>query len=75
MKNINRKEIQKTLNVSHSTVSQWFSGITKPTADKMFKLKDEFNIPLEAWRDIKLYLQENNTKSKKSEQVLKGAKL
>jgi len=74
MKNINRKEIQLKLNVSHSTVSQWFSGITKPTADKMFKLKDEFNIPLEAWRDIKSYLQENNTKSKKSEQVMKGAK-
>jgi len=65
MKKINRKEIQNQLNVSHSTVSQWFSGITKPTADKMFILEDKFNIPLSAWRDIKSYLQKDDTKNKK----------
>jgi len=62
MKKINRKEIQIKLNVSHSTVSQWLSGLTRPTAGKMFKLEDEFGIPVSAWRDIKSYLQNNDTK-------------
>jgi len=61
---INRVQIQNSLQVTHSTVSQWFNGLTKPTADKMFKLEDEFGIPLNAWRDIKSYLQENDTKQK-----------
>ena len=61
---INRNEIQKSLKVTHSTVSQWFNGLTRPTADKMFKLEDEFGIPVNAWRDIKSYLQENDTKQK-----------
>ena len=64
MRKINRVEIQKSLQITHSTVSQWFNGVTKPTADKMFKLEDEFGIPLHAWRDIKSYLQENDTKQK-----------
>lgn len=64
MKTINRNEIQKKLNVTHSTVSQWLNGIIKPTADKMFKLEDEFGIPVSAWRDIKSYLQENDNKQK-----------
>ena len=68
MKKINRLEIQYKLNVSHSTVSQWFNGKIKPTADKMFKLEDEFSIPLGAWRDIKSYLQENDTKQKNNVQ-------
>ena len=62
MKKINRLEIQEKLNVSHSTVSQWFSGTTRPTADKMFKLKDECGIPLEAWRDMKAYISKQNKK-------------
>ena len=66
MRKINRVEIQKSLQITHSTVSQWFNGVTKPTADKMFKLEDEFGIPLHAWRDIKSYLQENDTKQKVS---------
>ena len=61
---INRVQIQNSLQVTHSTVSQWFNGLTKPTADKMFKLEDEFGIPVNAWRDIKSYLQENDTKQK-----------
>ena len=62
MKAIRQIEIARKLRVSHSAVSQWFKGETKPTADKMFKLEDEFNIPVSAWRDIKSYLQENDTK-------------
>jgi len=67
MKKINRMEIQKFLNISHSTISQWFGGKTKPTADKMFKLEDEFGIPVSAWRDIKSYLN-NHTPSKNNVQ-------
>ena len=66
MKNLNRVEIQKKINVSHATVSQWFNGITKPTADKMFMLEDEFGIPLSAWRDIKSYIQDNTSTKKAS---------
>jgi len=66
MKKINRRDIQSKLKVSHSTVSQWFNGLTKPTADKMFILEDEFKIPLKAWKDIKSYLQDNSTKQKAS---------
>jgi len=72
MKTLNRKEIQIKLDVSHSTVSQWFSGITKPTADKMFKLEDEFGIPVHAWRNIKSYLQENDTKQTQKNSNTKG---
>ena len=64
MKKFNRSRIQSELDVSHSTVSQWFNGLTKPTANKMFKLEDEFGIPLSAWRDIKSYLQKDDTKTK-----------
>jgi len=64
MKKITSKEIQTFLNVSHSTVSQWFNGKTKPTANKMFALEDQFGIPVSAWRDIKSYLQENTTAKK-----------
>ena len=42
-------------------VRKLLQGVSKPTADKMFKLSDEFDIPLDAWRDIKSYLQENDT--------------
>ena len=72
MKTLNRKEIQIKLDVSHSTVSQWFSGITKPTADKMFTLEDEFGIPVHAWRNIKSYLQENDTKQTQKNSNTKG---
>lgn len=64
MKNIKIVEISQKLNISHSAVSQWFSGITKPTANKMFLLEDHFQIPLSAWRDIKSFINstENDTK-------------
>jgi plasmid maintenance system antidote protein VapI len=54
----------KLLNFGYSSVMvrKLIQGTTKPTADKMFKLEDMFNIPVSAWRDIKSYLQENDTK-------------
>lgn len=60
-----RKELEKSLiqfGYSKNTVDKFFQLRLKPTADKMFKLEDEFGIPVHAWRDIKSYLQENNTK-------------
>lgn len=54
-------QIANSVGVSHSAVSQWFSGKTKPTIDKALKIKELYNIPIEAWLDIKSYL-ENNTK-------------
>lgn len=61
MKKIKVVEMAQKLNISHSAVSQWFKGTTKPTADNMFLLEDNFQIPLSAWRDIKSYLK-NDTK-------------
>ena len=59
-----RHEIKKNLlkfGYTKNTVDKFFQLKLKPTADKMFKLEDEFGIPVSAWRDIKSYLQENDT--------------
>jgi len=65
MKKLKIIDISRKLNVSHSAVSQWLSGTTRPTAEKMFLLEDYFGIPLGAWRDIRSYLEslqnESNT--------------
>lgn len=63
MKKKTQNEIALRLGVTHSAVSQWFNGKTEPKLKNVFVLKDEFQIPLNAWRDIKSYLQDNNTKS------------
>ena len=60
-----RKELKKALigfGYTENTVHKFFQLKIKPTADKMFKLEDEFGIPVSAWRDIKSYLQNNDTK-------------
>ncbi|PHO10308.1 hypothetical protein CPG37_04480 [Malaciobacter canalis] len=62
MKKFNYTKIAKDLNVSHSAVSQWFSGKTKPTIDKVFKMQQNHNIPVEAWKDIKSFIS-NDTKT------------
>ena len=66
MKRKKQIEIATKLGISHSAVSQWFSGSTKPTADRMFQLEDEFGIPLSAWRDIKSYIKNNTPQPTKS---------
>lgn len=65
MSKIKIKEISEQIGVTHSAVSQWFSGATKPTADKMFLIEDIFKIPVSVWRDIKSYLK-NDTKTSTS---------
>lgn len=59
MKEIKVKKISKELNISHSAVSQWFSGKTKPKIDYAIKMNEIFDIPFEAWKDIKSYINEN----------------
>lgn len=56
MKHFKYKDIQLSLDVSHSAVSQWFSGLTRPNLENMIKLRDEFEIPVDAWLDIKSYV-------------------
>lgn len=61
MKEIKVKNISKDLEVSHSAVSQWFSGKTKPTITNVIKMNELYNIPFEAWKDIKSYINESIT--------------
>jgi transcriptional regulator with XRE-family HTH domain len=56
MKEIKVNNISKDLEVSHSAVSQWFSGKTKPTITNVIKMNELYNIPFEAWKDIKSYI-------------------
>jgi len=44
--------------VSHSAVSQWFSGKTAPSAKAVAIMHRDFNIPATAWLDIKAYLND-----------------
>lgn len=65
-----RHEIKKILlkfGYTKNTVDKFFQLKLKPTADKMFKLEDEFGIPVSAWRDIKSYLN-NPTPTKNNVQ-------
>lgn len=54
-------QIAKDLNVTHSAVSQWFSGSTLPKYQYMTLMNDFYSIPFEAWKDIKSYVNENIT--------------
>ena len=53
-------KIANNIGVTHSAVSQWFAGKTKPTLEKALKMQCLYSIPVEAWLDIKTYI-ENNT--------------
>jgi len=64
MKTLKVNKIAKTVGVTHSAVSQWLSGKTNPDIKNIFLMKDKFGIPLNAWRDIRSYI--NNTKSKEA---------
>jgi len=68
MKRKNLKHKLSLFGYSKDSIDKLLQGKIKPTADKMFKLEDEFSIPLGAWRDIKSYLQENDTKQKNNVQ-------
>lgn len=61
MKHFKYKDIQLHLGVSHSAVSQWFSGLTRPNLENMVKIRDEYGIPIDAWLDIKSWLSTCNS--------------
>lgn len=65
MKRVQFKKTLASLGYSTDSIKSIMSNRMKPTADKMFILEDKFNIPLGAWRNIKAYLLDNDTKSKK----------
>jgi len=60
MKQVSFTTIAKDLNITHSAVSQWFNALTKPSYENMLELNKRYNIPFEAWRDIKKYIEEES---------------
>ncbi|PZQ08225.1 MAG: hypothetical protein DI567_02265 [Aliarcobacter butzleri] len=71
MKEIKVTKISRDLNISHSAVSQWFSGKTKPSIKNATKMYKSYNIPFEAWENIKSYLGENISTSVNEGEVQK----
>ncbi len=66
MDKIKITQIAKDLKITHSAVSQWFSGLTLPKYHYMVQMNELYNIPFLAWKDIKSYINEtiptcNNT--------------
>lgn len=74
MKTIKINEISNKLNVSHSAVSQWFSGKTKPKIDHVIKMNELFGIPFESWKDIKSFINERISVTKNENQYPKKGK-
>lgn len=63
---MNRKELKtKLLNSKlfsgESTINSLLSGRRYPSFSKAVKLEREFQIPLEAWKDIKSFINESIT--------------
>ncbi|AXX89322.1 hypothetical protein CKA55_07405 [Arcobacter suis] len=69
MKEIKVNTISKELNISHSAVSQWFSGKTKPKIEYAIKMNELFNIPFEAWKDIKSYVNDSISSTQNIKQL------
>jgi len=72
MKEFKVKKIAKELNISHSAVSQWFNGLTLPKYKYMLLLNETYNIPFEAWKDIKSYVDESITSKQNNKQLQKN---
>lgn len=64
MKKITHKEIANVLGVSAPAVTQRINSGRGFYIDEAFKLSAHFNIPLEAWRDIKSFISTIITESK-----------
>lgn len=69
MNKIKINKIAKDLNITHSAVSQWFSGKTKPSIDYVIKMNELHKIPFVAWKDIKSFITEIVTNNDKSAKV------
>ena len=62
-------QIAKKMNVTHGAVSQWFNGLTLPKYKYMVILNENYNIPFEAWKDIKAYVNTNISSIQDKEQL------
>ena len=72
---MNRKELKtKFLNSKlfsgESTINSLLSGRRYPSFSKAVKLEREFQIPLEAWKDIKSFINESITSIQNNKQLL-----
>lgn len=72
---MNRKELKtKLLNSKlfsgESTINSLLSGRRYPSFSKAVKLEREFQIPLEAWKDIKSYINESIASTINNKQLL-----
>ena len=72
---MNRKELKtKLLNSNlfsgESTINSLLSGRRYPSFSKAVKLEREFQIPLEAWKDIKSFINESITSIQNNKQLL-----
>lgn len=61
---MNRKELKTKLTDSklfsgESTINSLLSGRRYPSFSKALKLEKEFEIPIQAWKDIKSYINES----------------
>ena len=63
-KQIPQQDLAALCNFEKSNMARLEAGKTNPTLEKIFKMEDLFNIPVSAWRDIKSYLQKNDTPKK-----------
>lgn len=53
------KLLESKLFSGDSTINSLLSGRRYPSFSKALKLEKEFHIPIEAWKDIKSYVNEN----------------
>ena len=65
-------QIAKELNITHGAVSQWFNGLALPKYKYMLLLNQNYNIPFEAWKDIKSYINESVSGNDNKKQLLKN---
>ena len=72
MDKIKITQIAKDLKITHSAVSQWFSGLTLPKYHYMVKMNEFYSIPFEAWKDIKFYVNENISSCNDTKKVHKN---
>lgn len=60
-KQLKTKLINSKLFSGESTINSLLSGRRYPSFSKALKLEKDFNIPIEAWKDIKSYINESIT--------------
>ena len=70
MNKIKINKIAKDLNVTHSAVSQWFSGKSIPSIEKVINMNELHKIAFTAWKDIKSFINESITSIQNNKQLL-----